>query len=103
MGRLNSLLKNLKLEPDKFKEYDDIVKRQLQDGIAEIAPETADKTEEFYLPHKPVYWEDAESTKVRIVYDASAKATKDSLSQRLLTNRSQATNSSVGHSCTKLI
>lgn len=55
MGRLNSLLKNLKLEPDKFKEYDDIVKRQLQDGIAEIAPETADKTEEFYLPHKPVY------------------------------------------------
>ena len=55
MGRLNSLLKNLKLEPDKFKEYDDIVKRQLQEGIAEIAPEIADKTEEFYLPHKPVY------------------------------------------------
>jgi hypothetical protein len=28
---------------------------------------------EFYIPHKPVIRENADSTKLRIVYDASAK------------------------------
>ena len=32
----------------------------------------------FYLPHKPVVREAAESTKVRIVFDASAKANDNS-------------------------
>ena len=32
---------------------------------------------EFYIPHKPVVREAAESTKVRIVYDASAPAHPD--------------------------
>ena len=96
------MLKNLKQEPDKFKEYDGIIRSQLQQGIVEIAPEIADKNKEFYLTHKPVYREDAETTKVRVAYNASAKATKDSLSlfQRLLGNRPHATKSSVGHSCT---
>ena len=80
LGRLIRLLKNLKQEPDKFKEYDDVIKSQLQEGIVQIAPEITDKSKEFYLPHKPVYREDAEATKVRVVYDASAKATRDSLS-----------------------
>ena len=35
------------------------------------------KSEEvFYLPHRPVILESAESTKLRTVYDASAKASK---------------------------
>ena len=34
LGRLNNLLKNLKQEPDKFKEYDDIIKSQLQEGLS---------------------------------------------------------------------
>ena len=33
---------------------------------------------EFYIPHKPVVREKAETTKVRIVFDASAKANEDS-------------------------
>ena len=78
MGRLNNLLKNFKQVPDRFKEYDDIIKGQLQEDIAKKAPEIADENKEFYLPHKPVYWEDAETTKVKVIYDASAKATKDS-------------------------
>ena len=32
----------------------------------------------FYIPHKPVVRENAETTKVRIVFDASAKANEDS-------------------------
>ena len=38
LGRLNNLLKNFKQEPDKFKEYDGIIRSQLQEGIVEIAP-----------------------------------------------------------------
>ena len=39
----------------------------------------------FYLPHRPVICESAESTKLRIVYEASAKASKSivSLNDRL--------------------
>ena len=44
----------------------------------EIAPELADENKEFYLLHKPVCREDVETTKVRVIYVASAKATKNS-------------------------
>ena len=54
MRRLNNLLKNLIQDPDTFKEYDDIIESQLQEGIVEIAPEIADENKEFYLPHKTV-------------------------------------------------
>ena len=33
---------------------------------------------EFYIPHKPVIRESAESTELRIVYDASAEANEKS-------------------------
>ena len=36
--------------------------------------ESEAKRREFYIPHKPVIRETAESTKLRIVYDASARA-----------------------------
>ena len=32
----------------------------------------------FYMPHKPVVRQAAESTKVRVVYDASARANSSS-------------------------
>ena len=35
---------------------------------------------EFYLPHRPAIRESTETTKIRIVYDASAKPNKDSVS-----------------------
>ena len=57
--------------------YDDVIQDQLQQGIVEAVPETpAEK--EFYIPHKPVVKETAETTKVRVVYDASAKQTDSS-------------------------
>ena len=40
--------------------------------------DTQKSEEVFYLPHRPVILESAESTKLRIVYDASAKASKNS-------------------------
>ena len=46
-------------------------------GIVERAEEIP-KGREFYIPHKPVVRESAESTKLRIVYDASARASENS-------------------------
>ena len=40
----------------------------------EIADKPSIGGREFYIPHKPVVRETAESTKLRIVYDTSAKA-----------------------------
>jgi len=45
---------------------------QLQEGVVEPAPDVA-TGKEFYIPHKGVTRENAENTKLRIVYDASAR------------------------------
>ena len=39
---------------------------------------TPDANKEFYFPHKPVFREGAETTKLRVVYDASAKSSRES-------------------------
>ena len=51
--------------------YDAIIKDQLSQGIVERV-QGEPKGKEFYIPHKAVIRETAESTKTRIVYDASA-------------------------------
>ena len=44
----------------------------MRDGVVENVPNQT-KGKEFYIPHKPVIRENAESTKMRVVYDASKK------------------------------
>ena len=73
LGRLSSLVRRLKRDPALLDEYDQIIQEQLEEGIVEKAVSEA-KGREFYIPHKPVVRELAESTKTRIVYDASARA-----------------------------
>ena len=73
LRRLQNLVTKLKRE-SLTSEYDAIIQDQKQSGIVEPAESPA-KGVEFYLPHKPVV---RETTKVRIVYDASAKETRDS-------------------------
>ena len=58
-------------------EYDPIFQDQKERGIVESAESPAIGVE-FYLPHKPVVRETAKTTIVRIVYDASARETRDS-------------------------
>ena len=53
--------------------YSEIIEQQKNEGIVERA-DGPPLGREFYIPHKPVVREAAQSTKVRIVYDASAKA-----------------------------
>ena len=41
---------------------------------------TLDTNKKFYLPHKPVFREGTETTKLRVVYDESAKSSRESAS-----------------------
>ena len=67
-------------------EYDAVIRDQLSEGIVERAPQEV-TGKEFYLPHRAVIRENAESTKIRVVYDASARPseTSPSLNDCLLT------------------
>ena len=78
--RLNSLLGRLRKTPDLLKEYDDYFKDQLAKGIIEIVPEEARRTnlEVHYLCHHGVVRQDRETTKLRVVFDGSAKGDNDS-------------------------
>ena len=79
LARLGKLVQKLESKPELFQQYCEIIKDQEKQGIIEKVTREPEGRE-FYLPHKPVVRESAESTKVRIVYDASAKANDDSLS-----------------------
>ena len=69
--RLESLMRKLNRSSITEK-YDQIIQEQIQEDIVQSAPEKPNG-HEFYIPHKPVIRENADSTKLRIVYDASAK------------------------------
>ena len=79
LARLGKLVQKLERKPELFQQYRDIINDQKDQGTVEKASEDP-QGREFYLPHKPVVKESAESTKVRVVYDASARASDDSLS-----------------------
>ena len=79
LARLRTLLWKLEKNPDLLDQYDNVIKQQLSEGIIEKVTDSA-KGREFYLPHKPVIRESAESTKLRIVFDASAKENSGSAS-----------------------
>ena len=71
----------LQKSPELLEIYDNIIRNQLTEGIIEKVDENIpSNVPEFYLPQKPVIRENAESTKVRIVYDASARADNQSKS-----------------------
>ena len=73
---MKSQLKRLGKEPDLLKEYDVIIKEQVELGIVEPLAELEKTNKVHYLPHQAVIRKDAVTTKVRIVYDASSKESK---------------------------
>ena len=72
LKRLATLVQRLK-RSGKLEDYDAIMQQQLEEGIIEEAEMPA-RGKEFYIPHKAVIRENSETTKMRIVYDASARA-----------------------------
>ena len=70
LKRLDNLVRKLEKQ-NIIEQYDEIIKDQIDEGIVEKAERDAEH-KEFYLPHiKAVIRESAETTKLRIVYDAS--------------------------------
>ena len=70
--RLQNLVKRLNKDLELFAQYDNIIQEQLKEDIIEIAPNTLQGTE-LNLPHHPVVRQEAETTKVCIVYNGSAQ------------------------------
>ena len=64
-------------QPQLFHEYHSIIQDQLREEIVEVVPEKP-QGPEHYIPHKPVVRKNLQSTEVRRVYDASAKADSES-------------------------
>ena len=73
--RLISLLKRLKDQPSILEQYDSVIQEQLKAGVVEIVEDDdVSKPGEIHtLPHREVIREDKDTTKLRIVYDASSK------------------------------
>ena len=70
------MLRNLQRNQELFESYDQVIQEQLAEGVVEkVNVEVNCGQREFYLPHKTVIRGNAESTKPRIVYDASARKT----------------------------
>ena len=61
------------MDPEIFEKYDNIIKKQLAEGIIERVT-SQPNGKEYYISPKLVISENAESTIMRIVYDASAKS-----------------------------
>lgn len=76
LKRLENLTKKMSKNQDLRDRYDAVLTDLENEGIIHEIPETEMNTENpvFYLPHRPVIKEESLSTKVRPVFDASAKA-----------------------------
>ena len=85
VSHLNSVLKCLRRNPELLAEYNRIIEEQSSKGIiSEVDSNSEIKVGRLhYLPHHPVIREDKQTTKIRIVYDASAKSTGPSLNECL--------------------
>ena len=70
--RLESMTRKLKSNPELFKRYDDVIKTQETDGKIERVYDDPPQGSAHYLPHHGVLDEDRETTKLRVVYDASS-------------------------------
>eukprot|EP00794_Sanderia_malayensis_P015495 gene15495-biopygen11959 len=80
-SRLNSLHSRLRKTPELLKEYDDYFQDQIAKGIIEKVPPANRKTgnnELHYLCHHGVVRRDRETTKLRVVFDGSARMNKES-------------------------
>ena len=85
--RLTGLIKRLKQNPQLLEEYNAIIQDQLNQGIVEVLtqPEREVSHQVHYLPHHGVIRQDKTTSKLRIVYDASARSTGPSLNECLYT------------------
>lgn len=78
-GRLKSLMLRMKDSPEILKMYNEILQDQLLKGIIEkVTNDSIVSIRKHYIPHHYVLKPEKSTTKLRIVYDASAKKRKSS-------------------------
>ena len=81
LGRLKSSYRLLAEDSELLKRYGNIIKDQLSKSIIEeISENEEEEKNKHYIPHHAVITPDRDTTKVRIVFDASAKTKKSNLS-----------------------
>ena len=73
LKRVNKLKERLDGNRELLKHYDDIFQEQLQAGIIEEVHDEGECGNVTYLPHREVVKDQSVTTKVRIVFDASAR------------------------------
>ena len=73
MARLYSTTRKLE-KINKLEEYHQVMLEQVEEGILEEIPDKPTGAVVHYIPHQPVIREEAESTRLRIVYDCSARS-----------------------------
>ena len=76
--RLRQLKSRLKSGRNLFQDYDQIIREQERTGIIEQTK--CNETCGHFLPHQGVIRQDKQTTKLRIVFDGSAKPSKDDFS-----------------------
>lgn len=82
--RIHGLLRRLRQEPALLKQYDRTIKEQLEKGIIETVNEAEPAPGKVhYLPHHAVVRTDKTTTKLCVVYDASAWSSGPSLNDCL--------------------
>ena len=75
MARLWGTTRRLE-KHNKLVEYNTIMREQIERGTLEPAPTQPTGEIVHYVPHHSIIREEAESTKMRIVYDCSSKASQ---------------------------
>ncbi|GFQ81881.1 integrase catalytic domain-containing protein [Trichonephila clavata] len=73
-NRLKGLASRFRKDNSLYENYTRVLDSQLTDGIIEsVNTENLNQNLIYYMPHHPIIRNDKETTKFRIVYDASSK------------------------------
>ena len=76
LSRLKSLARRFEKDPDLLRKYNEVIQGQVKQGVIERVVDTKEGTLKHYLPHHPVLTPAKNTTKLRVVYDASVKFKK---------------------------
>ena len=79
--RLENMEKRLKKSPDVEQAYNKYSQQYVQKGYVTKVQDSERSMSRWYLPHLPVLRPDNETTKVRLVFDASARYESHSLNE----------------------
>ena len=79
VARLKSQIRRLRRNPEVLKDYNAVIEDQVQKGVIEKVDTSAsvELGQVHYLPHQAVVREEALTTKLRVVFDASSKSSQN--------------------------